>query len=221
MRRDAGFTTFVILIAGLGIGASSTIFSVVNALLLRPLPFRDAGASGLDCKPGVEHSGETTIWICGSGTNHSPIWLGSPVFGVGDSELTGTGEPERLTSAPVTQNFFTLLGVQPAIGRSFTAEECQAEIQQSTGRAVELRLLAEAVCFRPGRGGTEADAEQQASNGGGCAACVLRFRERFCARHSGRCVHSLAPDGGNEPVRKYDEGDRKAEAGRHGAERSG
>src|SRR5580658_10306255 len=41
MRRDAGFTTFVILIAGLGIGASSTVFSVVNALMLRPLPFRD------------------------------------------------------------------------------------------------------------------------------------------------------------------------------------
>ena len=43
MRRDAGFTAFVILIAGLGIGASSTVFSVVNALLLRPLPFRDPG----------------------------------------------------------------------------------------------------------------------------------------------------------------------------------
>src|SRR5690242_10054219 len=43
MRRDAGFTTFAILIAGLGIGASSTVFSVVNALLLRPLPFRDPG----------------------------------------------------------------------------------------------------------------------------------------------------------------------------------
>src|SRR5216117_601678 len=41
MRRDAGFTAFTILIAGLGIGASSTVFSVVNALLLRPLPFRD------------------------------------------------------------------------------------------------------------------------------------------------------------------------------------
>ncbi len=41
MRRDAGFTTFVILIAGLGIGASATIFSVVNALVLRPLPFQD------------------------------------------------------------------------------------------------------------------------------------------------------------------------------------
>jgi hypothetical protein len=43
MRRDVGFTAFTILIAGLGIGASSTVFSVVNALLLRPLPFRDPG----------------------------------------------------------------------------------------------------------------------------------------------------------------------------------
>src|SRR6266550_4084865 len=43
MRRDAGFTAFTILIAGLGIGASSTVFSVVNAMLLRPLPFSDPG----------------------------------------------------------------------------------------------------------------------------------------------------------------------------------
>ncbi len=43
MRRDAGFTAFAILIAGLGIGASATVFSVVNALLLRQLPFRDPG----------------------------------------------------------------------------------------------------------------------------------------------------------------------------------
>jgi hypothetical protein len=43
MRRDAAFTAFAILITGLGIGASSTVFSVVNALLLRPLPFRDSG----------------------------------------------------------------------------------------------------------------------------------------------------------------------------------
>src|ERR1041385_5609909 len=43
LRRDAGFTTFAILIVGLGIGASSTIFSVVSALLLRSLPFQDPG----------------------------------------------------------------------------------------------------------------------------------------------------------------------------------
>ena len=43
MRRNAGSTVFAILIAGLGIGGASTVFSVVNALLLRPLPFRDPG----------------------------------------------------------------------------------------------------------------------------------------------------------------------------------
>jgi hypothetical protein len=43
LRRDAAFTTFAILIVGLGVGASATIFSVVNAVLLRPLPFRDPG----------------------------------------------------------------------------------------------------------------------------------------------------------------------------------
>ena len=46
-------------------------------------------------------------------------------YGVGDRELTGFGEPERLSSLPVTANFFSVLGVQPAIGRMFTAEESQ------------------------------------------------------------------------------------------------
>src|SRR3984885_1516052 len=61
MRRDAGFTAFTILIAGLGIGASSTVFSVGNALLLRPLPFRDPGrlvwiSNGVDrTSTQVEH----------------------------------------------------------------------------------------------------------------------------------------------------------------------
>ena len=45
----------------------------------------------------------------------------------GGTSLTGTGEPERLTNSPVTCNFFTVLGVQPAIGRSFLAGECQAK----------------------------------------------------------------------------------------------
>ena len=48
MRRNAGSTIFAILIAGLGIGGASTVFSVVNALLLRPLPFRDPGSVGMD-----------------------------------------------------------------------------------------------------------------------------------------------------------------------------
>jgi predicted permease len=125
MRRDAGFTAFTILIAGLGIGASCTVFSVVNALLLRPLPFRDPGrlvwiANGDDwASTQAEHYSDLRE------LNRSFSDLaGFGVYGVGDQQLTGSGEPERLTSVPVTGNFFAVLGVQPAIGRSFTTEEC-------------------------------------------------------------------------------------------------
>ena len=52
-------------------------------------------------------------------------WAG--VYSAGNKELTGSGEPERLTAVPVTQNFFALLGVEPVIGRSFTREECQGK----------------------------------------------------------------------------------------------
>jgi predicted permease len=124
MRRYAGFTTFVILIAGLGIGASSTIFSVVNALLLRPLPFHEPDR--LVWIANEEWSTQVGIYLDLRERNKSFSDLaGFAGYGVGDSALTGTGEPERLTSVPVTQNFFTLLGVEPIIGRSFTVEECQ------------------------------------------------------------------------------------------------
>jgi predicted permease len=125
MRRDAGFTAFTILIAGLGIGASSTVFSLVNALLLRPLPFRDPGrlvwiSNGNDYSTQAEHYSD----LRESNRSFSDLagWSGNSA---GDKELTEIGEPERLTSVAVTGNFLALLGVQPAIGRSFTTEECQ------------------------------------------------------------------------------------------------
>jgi len=126
MRRDAGFTAFTILIAGLGIGASSTVFSVVNALLLRPLPFRDPGrlvwvSNGNDYATQAEHYSD----LRDLNRSFSDLAGWSGFYRPGDNELTGIGEPERLTSVPVTENFFALLGVQPAIGRSFTTEECR------------------------------------------------------------------------------------------------
>ncbi len=130
MRREAGFTAFMILIAGLGIGASSTIFSVVNALLLRPLPFPDAnrlvwiannGQNGEEWTTQVGHF----LDLQQRNRSFSDLagWFAG--YSAGDRELTGSGEPERLTSVPVTQNFFALLGVLPALGRSFTSEESQ------------------------------------------------------------------------------------------------
>ncbi len=127
MRRDAGFTTFVILIAGLGIGASSTIFSVVNALLLRPLPFHDPDR--LVWIANEEWSTQVGNFLDFRARNKSFSDMAgfNSFYSVGDVEMTGAGEPERLTSVPVTQNFFPLLGVQPSIGRSFTVDECQGK----------------------------------------------------------------------------------------------
>ncbi len=134
MRRNAGFATVVILIAGIGIGASSTIFSVVNTLLLRPLPFTDprrlvwisnVGQNGEEWS--VQVSQFLDLRDRSNSLSGLAGWFGG--YGMGDSKLTGAGEPERLTSVPVTQNFFPLLGVQPLIGRSFTAEECQGRFR--------------------------------------------------------------------------------------------
>jgi len=128
MRRDAGFTAFTVLIAGLGIGASSTVFNVVNALLVRPLPFRDPGrlifiTNGDSYNTQAEHYSD--FRELNRSFSDLAGWFG--YYRAGDSELTGIGESERLTSIPVTGNFFQLLGVQPAIGRSFTTEECQGK----------------------------------------------------------------------------------------------
>ena len=133
MRRDAAFTAFVILIAGLGIGASSTVFSVVNALLLRPLPFRDPGR--LVWIANQEWATQVSNFVDLREQNRSfsdlAGWSGG--HGAGDWQLTGTGEPERVTGVPVTQNLFSLLGVAPALGRLFTADECRqrAEVPQA------------------------------------------------------------------------------------------
>jgi predicted permease len=129
LRRDAGFATFAILIAGLGIGASSTVFSVVNTLLLRPLPFEQpaqlvwitnhqtAGLSGQTTQVGhmldLRDRTQTLSAVAGY----------FAFYGVGDTMLTGRGEPERLNAVPVSDNFFPVLGVRPELGRAFNADE--------------------------------------------------------------------------------------------------
>jgi predicted permease len=128
MCRNAGSTVLAILIVGLGIGGASTVFSVVNALLLRPLPFPDPAqlvwiSNAENYSTQAEHFSD----LRDQNQSFSGLagWAG--VYNAGDQELTGTGEPERLTSVPVTGNFFPLLGVQPAIGRLFTSEESQGK----------------------------------------------------------------------------------------------
>jgi predicted permease len=130
LRRDAGFAAFAILIAGLGIGASVTVFSVVHTLILRPLPFAEpdrlvwianrdtAGLSGQTTQVGhmldLRERTQTLSAVAGF----------FAFYGAGDNLLSGKGEPERLNGVPVSDNFFDVLGIRPALGRTFTAEEC-------------------------------------------------------------------------------------------------
>ncbi|HEV2688021.1 MAG TPA: ABC transporter permease, partial [Bryobacteraceae bacterium] len=131
LRRDAGFTTFAILIVALGVAASSTVFSVVNALLIRPLPFREPGRLVWMANHDISGlSGQTTqvgylLDLRERNQSFSDLAAYFAFYGVGDNKLTGVGQPERLSGVPVSENFFQVLGVQPQLGRLFNAEECK------------------------------------------------------------------------------------------------
>ena len=110
LRRDAGFAIFAVLIVGLGIGASATIYSVVSALLLRPLPFdqpdrlawiantnpKDAGLSAATV-PVMHYLDLRT-----QTTSFSDVAAYFAFYSPGDARLSGNGEPERLSGVPVS-----------------------------------------------------------------------------------------------------------------------
>jgi predicted permease len=132
LRRDAGFTTIAVLILALGIGANTAVFSVMDTVLLRPLPFRDASQLvWVEDQQGHEGLSSATfpvaVFEALRARNHSfqDMTAYFAFFGFGDYKLTGRGEPARLVGLPVAQNFFPMLGVQPILGRQFTDEECR------------------------------------------------------------------------------------------------
>jgi putative ABC transport system permease protein len=133
LRRDAGFFFAAVAIMGLGIGASCTIFSVVNTLLIRPLPFRDPARlawianheDGTGDLSGMTSQVDHFLDLRAQNKSFEDMAAYMAFYGVGDAKLIGDGEPERFTSVPVSQNFFPLLGVEPQLGRQFSADECK------------------------------------------------------------------------------------------------
>lgn len=135
LRREAAFTVFAALIVGVGIGGCITVFSVVQALLIEPLPF---------------HEPDRLVWVSngewgrGQQLSNISVQVGhvvrlrehatelTDVAGYhlfdrdGDHTLAGTSgtdDPQRVTRLRVTENLFSVLGVEPALGRLFTTEE--------------------------------------------------------------------------------------------------
>lgn len=126
LRRSPGFAATAILTLALGIGATTAIFSVVNAVVLKPLPFPTANrlvqiesvilATGKGS--GVASYPDFLDWRA-----QSHVFDAMAVFRTGDFTLVGTREPMRLQGAVVSAQLFSLLGITPVLGRSFLPVE--------------------------------------------------------------------------------------------------
>lgn len=129
LGKNRGFTAVALLTLALGIGANTAIFSVVNAVLLQPLPFKQPDRLALFYGTN-RHLGFSGPWaVCDA---DYPDWkTESDSFGKIAAfrrtflNLTDAGEPERLLASAVDADLFPLLGVQPELGRVFTADESQ------------------------------------------------------------------------------------------------
>jgi predicted permease len=128
-RREPAMAIIAVVILALGIGANTAVFSIVNPLVLRPLPFPNAdrlvwisntgttGLSGRTYRVDVFEEFQRNARAFESLTGYFAF------FGFGGQTLTGRGEPERLMAVDVGPRFFEVLGVQPARGRLFTDGE--------------------------------------------------------------------------------------------------
>ena len=127
LRKSPGFAAVAILTLGLGIGANTAIFSVVQNVLLRPLPYRDPSAlvqiwnTYLPQFPKVPNSPGDFQDFRRQASSFSDMaaFVDIPQ----GFNLTGEGEPQRLEARYATSGFFPLLGVKPVAGRTFTPEE--------------------------------------------------------------------------------------------------
>ena len=130
LRRDPGFTTVAVLILGLAIGANIVVFSVVNTLMLRPLPFPSAqqlvwiapppAKCGLSCATySTDAYDEFRMYTRSYQDVTGYFAFSSP----GNLSLKLSGAPIPATSIDVIANFFNVLGVQPAMGRTFNADD--------------------------------------------------------------------------------------------------
>jgi putative ABC transport system permease protein len=129
LLKQKGFTAVALLTLALGIGANTAIFSLVNGVLLRPLPYPESQRivyfEGKNPMQGITDSNisfpDFVEW-----SKQSDLFAATAAYYTGNANLAAdNAEPERVPRAGVTSNFFAVLGVQPVLGRVFRAEEDQ------------------------------------------------------------------------------------------------
>lgn len=126
--KAPGLAAVVVLTLTVGIGANTAMFSVINTALLQPLPYSHAEQL-VDLMEGGPHGGPNGSVSGGAFKDwreHSEKFAGMAVFAETKRNLTGTGEPERVSGLAVSAEYLTVLGVAPQLGRGFAAEETRS-----------------------------------------------------------------------------------------------
>ncbi len=126
LRKSPGFTLFAVLALALGLGANAAIFSVVDAVLLRSLPFRNADRL-VEVWEDASHFGFPLALLAPANLvdwkRRNYVFEDMAALKGDLYALTGAGTPEQVEGSPITANLFPLLGASPILGRSFSADE--------------------------------------------------------------------------------------------------
>jgi putative ABC transport system permease protein len=126
--KKPAFAGVIVLTLALGIGANTAIFSVVNAILLKPLPFHRADRIALlwgDDRANGNHRGQMSNTDINDYRAQKSVLEAASTYSGWNPLLTGGGEPERVNGALVGDDFFKVLGTHPMLGREFLTEEQQ------------------------------------------------------------------------------------------------
>src|SRR5262245_20602441 len=128
LRKSPGFTMTAVSVLALAIAANTAMFSVLNAVLLRPLPYRAPEQLAMlwTEDPSLSlREGRSALWDVEQWRSQSQSFADIATFDAVDRTLTGADGAEQISGASISPNLLSLLGVQPVQGRSFSAEEAE------------------------------------------------------------------------------------------------
>ena len=134
LRKSPGFALAAVLTLAFGIGATTAIFSIVEGVLLRPLPFPDSGRLAVlgDSLEGVDMSGgppPTTAAEVRAYAHDTHAFAALGAYRQTGYELSGVGDPAQINASRLSAGIFPVLGVAPSMGRTFSQQEDQTSQQ--------------------------------------------------------------------------------------------
>jgi putative ABC transport system permease protein len=127
LAKNPGFTAVAVVTLALGIGANTAVFSLLDTILLRPLPYRNPEQLVVVSETVPQMGGDTEVGVAAGEyldyRDRSRSFVQAAAYEAAGFNLTGEGTPLRVNAAAVTASVFSLLGVPPHVGRTFTADE--------------------------------------------------------------------------------------------------